>query len=73
VLRQHCDAVGRDYDEIEKTTMISIDPSTTRDGFLREASALRAAGFAATYVFAKDMTVPSQIIDLLGAAVPELS
>src|SRR6516165_6997393 len=36
VLRQHCDAVGRDYDEIEKTTMIAIDPSTTRDGFLRE-------------------------------------
>jgi alkanesulfonate monooxygenase len=73
VLRQHCDAVGRDYDEIEKTTTIAIDPSTTRDGFLREATGLRDAGFAATYVFAKDITEPSRITDLLGSAVPALS
>jgi F420-dependent oxidoreductase-like protein len=72
VLRQHCDAVGRDYAEIEKTTMISIDPATTRDSFLREATALRDAGFAATYVFAKDITEPARIIDLLGSAVPDL-
>ncbi|GEL17571.1 LLM class flavin-dependent oxidoreductase [Pseudonocardia asaccharolytica] len=26
VLRGHCAAVGRDYDEIEKTVMISLDP-----------------------------------------------
>ncbi len=26
VLRRHCDDVGRDYDEIEKTVMASIDP-----------------------------------------------
>jgi alkanesulfonate monooxygenase len=26
VLRQHCDAVGRDYDEIEKTVMGPLDP-----------------------------------------------
>jgi len=73
VLRQHCEAVGRDYDEIEKTTMISIDPTTTRDEFLKNASAMRAAGFAATYVFAKDMTEPEKIIDLLGSTVPELA
>ncbi|HEX3958548.1 MAG TPA: LLM class F420-dependent oxidoreductase [Trebonia sp.] len=73
VLKAHCDAVGRDYAEIEKTTMIVIDPSTTRDGFLREATGLRDAGFAATYVFAKDMTEPAKITDLLGSAVPELS
>ncbi len=27
VLRGHCDAVGRDYDEIEKTAMIGVNPS----------------------------------------------
>ena len=32
----------------------------------------RAAGFAATYVFAKDITQPEKIMDLLGSAVPEL-
>jgi F420-dependent oxidoreductase-like protein len=26
VLRRHCDDVGRDYDEIEKTVMFSLDP-----------------------------------------------
>jgi len=72
VLKGHCDAVGRDYDEIEKTTMITIDPSTTREGFLRQAAGLRDAGFAATYVFAKDMTEPGKITDLLGSVAPEL-
>src|SRR5215469_8843818 len=73
VLRQHCDAVGRDYDEIEKTTMIAIDPSTTPDGFLREAAGLRDAGFAATYVFASDIAEPGKVTDLLGSAAPELA
>jgi alkanesulfonate monooxygenase len=27
VLRQHCDDVGRDYDEIEKTVMMPLDPA----------------------------------------------
>jgi alkanesulfonate monooxygenase len=26
VLQAHCDAVGRDYDEIEKTAMLQLDP-----------------------------------------------
>jgi alkanesulfonate monooxygenase len=73
VLKAHCDAVGRDYDEIEKTTLLSMDPSTTRDGFIRQAAGLRDAGFAATYVFAKDMTEPEKITDFLGSAVPELA
>jgi F420-dependent oxidoreductase-like protein len=73
VLRQHCATVGRDYDEIEKTSMVSIDPTTTRDEFLKTASGLREAGFAATYVFAKDITEPEKITDLLGSAVPELA
>jgi F420-dependent oxidoreductase-like protein len=72
VLKGHCDAVGRDYDEIEKTTTITIDPSTTREGFLRQAAGLHDAGFAATYVFARDMTEPAKVIDLLASAVPEL-
>ncbi len=72
VLRQHCEAVGRNYDEIEKTSMVAIDPTTTRDEFLKAASPLREAGFAATYVFARDITEPEKIIDLLGSAVPEL-
>ena len=67
VLRSHCEAVGRDYDEIEKTTMISIDPSATRDSILSTVSTLGAMGFTVTYVFAKDFTEPAKVIDLLGS------
>jgi F420-dependent oxidoreductase-like protein len=72
VLKAHCDVVGRDYAEIEKTTMLAIDPSTTKDDFVREAVAMRKAGFVAAYVFARDITEPEQVISLLGSAVPEL-
>jgi F420-dependent oxidoreductase-like protein len=72
VLRGHCDTVGRDYEQIEKTTMLALDPSTTKDDFVREAAAMRDAGFVAAYVFARDITEPAKIIDILGSAVPEL-
>jgi alkanesulfonate monooxygenase len=32
VLRRHCDAVGRDYDEIEKTVMGPLDPGPRGEG-----------------------------------------
>jgi F420-dependent oxidoreductase-like protein len=73
VLRQHCAAVGRDYDSIEKTTMIAIDPSSTKEDVVRAATAAAELGFTATYVYAKDITEPARIIDLLGSALPELS
>jgi F420-dependent oxidoreductase-like protein len=34
VLRGHCDAVGRDYDEIEKTIIGDLDPTADVDGFV---------------------------------------
>jgi alkanesulfonate monooxygenase len=72
VLRQHCEAVGRDYAQIEKTTMVIIDPSTTREDVVRAAAGAREAGFTAAYVAAKDITEPARIIDLLASALPEL-
>ena len=73
VLKGHCEAVGRDYNEIEKTTMVSINPSTTRDDFLRAVAPLRDLGFTAAYVFAKDMTESEKVTGLLGTALPELA
>ena len=72
VLKGHCDTAGRDYDEIEKTTMVSVGPSTTRDDFVRMVTPLREAGFTVAYVFAKDITEPERITDLLGSALPML-
>jgi alkanesulfonate monooxygenase SsuD/methylene tetrahydromethanopterin reductase-like flavin-dependent oxidoreductase (luciferase family) len=45
VLREHCEREGRDYDEIEKTTIVSIDPSTTRDDLLQRLRGSRELGF----------------------------
>jgi alkanesulfonate monooxygenase len=51
VLRAHCDAVGRTYDQIEKTAMFSIDPTSTADDtspprapWLRSGSPRRTSG-----------------------------
>jgi alkanesulfonate monooxygenase len=72
VLRQHCEAVGRDYEQIEKTTMVIIDPSTTREDVVQAAAGARGLGFTVAYVAAKDITEPARIIDLLASALPEL-
>jgi F420-dependent oxidoreductase-like protein len=45
VLREHCAAVGRDYDEIEKTLLVQTDPTADPDAFLREAEQYAALGF----------------------------
>jgi F420-dependent oxidoreductase-like protein len=45
VLREHCDAVGRDYATIEKTTQGgAVDPVGDPDAFLRYAEQLAALG-----------------------------
>src|SRR5881227_1120480 len=43
ILREHCDALGRDYDEIEKTAMGRLDPSDL-DGLRAELRRLSALG-----------------------------
>jgi F420-dependent oxidoreductase-like protein len=71
VLRSHCETVGRDYDEIEKTTMISIDASTSHGELLDMLRAGHELGFAATYVFARD-SEPLAAIELLAGAAGEV-
>jgi F420-dependent oxidoreductase-like protein len=45
VLRRHCDDVGRDYDEIEKTMLNGgTDPAADPDGFLREMAEYAGLG-----------------------------
>jgi len=73
VLRRHCDAVGRDYDDIEKTAIFPMDPATTTDDIVRMVEELRPQGFAAAYIYAHDITDRASIIDRLGAAAPRLA
>jgi alkanesulfonate monooxygenase len=72
VLKGHCEAVGRDYGQIEKTTMIGIDPSTTVGDVVRSAAGMRDLGFTAAYIYARDITEPAKIIDVLAAAKADL-
>jgi F420-dependent oxidoreductase-like protein len=47
ILRQHCEAVGRDYDTIYKTAYYVFDPSRGTQRIVDELGALAEAGFAA--------------------------
>jgi F420-dependent oxidoreductase-like protein len=73
VLRAHCEREGRDYDEIEKTSVLSVDASSEPGRVLDELRGLRDLGFTAVYVTARD-TDPMAALDLLGTGViPEIS
>jgi alkanesulfonate monooxygenase len=72
VLRAHCDTVGRDYDEIEKTAIFPIDPSSTADDIAATATEMAEVGFTAAYVWAHDITEPDRIIALFAAAGDKL-
>ena len=73
VLRRHCDEAGRDYGQIEKTTMLGIGPATTKDDLVRQAAEMEDLGFTAAYVYASGITEPAAIIDLMARARPELA
>jgi F420-dependent oxidoreductase-like protein len=47
VLRQHCEAVGRDYDTVYKTVLYSFDPSRGTQRIIDELGALAELGFDA--------------------------
>ena len=44
VLRRHCDDVGTDYEAIDKTMILQVDPLADTDGFLREMGEYAALG-----------------------------
>ena len=65
VLKGHCEAVGRDYDEIEKTTMIGVGPDATIDVVAGQVEQLAALGFTVTYIVGGGITEPSRVVDLV--------
>ena len=63
---------GRDYDEIEKTTILSVEASTTRDDFLGSLRGMRDLGFTVAYVFGKNPN-PLVTVELLASVIPEIA
>jgi F420-dependent oxidoreductase-like protein len=45
VLHRHCEALGRDPAEIQKTVMMLVDPLADLDGFLKRAEQYASLGF----------------------------
>ena len=74
VLREHCEAEQRSYDDIEKTTIVSFDGSTGDAGpFVEQLRALHDLGFTAAYVFVQGPD-PFAAVDVFGrAVVPEIA
>jgi F420-dependent oxidoreductase-like protein len=70
VLKQHCENLGRDYNQIEKTTLVRVDPSTTADELIANVLAQAATGFGVTYVWGNGFDDPRRVADLLAAAIP---
>src|ERR1700722_3219513 len=72
VLRSHWDAVGRDYERIEKTTTIALDASSDRSQLLGLLSQARDTGFTTAYLYARNPS-PLAVVDLLAEVIPEIS
>jgi F420-dependent oxidoreductase-like protein len=72
VLRAHCETEGRDYDEIEKTTILSVDGSTSRDDLLAGLRGMHELGFTVAYIFGKNAN-PLATVELLASVVSEIS
>jgi F420-dependent oxidoreductase-like protein len=72
VLRGHCEREGRDYDAIEKTTIVSIDAAATKDEVLAQLKSAHDTGFTAVYIYSKNPT-PLATVEQLAAVVPEIS
>lgn len=74
VLRAHCADVGRDYDEIEKTAMLPLDPGANGekvDGLLAEIRGLAEHGVAHVHGWVPEVA-SSRRLELIGErVVPE--
>ncbi|MGD9529212.1 MAG: LLM class flavin-dependent oxidoreductase, partial [Pseudonocardia sp.] len=71
VLRGHCADVGRDYDEIEKTVMMPLDPGTEGervDALLAQLRGVADLGVAHVHGFVPEVA-SSRRLELLGEKV----
>jgi F420-dependent oxidoreductase-like protein len=68
ILRGHCDAVGRDYDSIQKTILGRVDPEGDVSEFLTAMERYAALGVSLVEV-APAMPDPARYVTLLGEKV----
>jgi F420-dependent oxidoreductase-like protein len=72
VLAEHCGREGRDYDQIEKTSTITVGPQSEPGPLLDELRAQHDLGFTVAYAMGPGL--PLDVVDLLGTSViPEIA
>ncbi len=74
-LREHCEAIGRDADEIEKTAVLPLamaDPSGT-DGLLTELRRLHDLGFTTVYAAFPAVASLAPLEAVGSKVIPEIS
>jgi alkanesulfonate monooxygenase len=65
VIREHCEAEGRDYDEIEKTVIVRIAPDATAKSIAGRLERLRALGITHA-IGGPPIAADEHYLDLLG-------
>ncbi|GAB2931449.1 LLM class flavin-dependent oxidoreductase [Nonomuraea fastidiosa] len=73
VLRGHCEREGRDYDEIEKTSVLALGPDDDAGRVLDQLRSLHELGFTAVYVTARAGDQLKAIELLGGEVIPQIS
>ena len=73
VLKQHCDDLGRDYDAIEKTAMLSVTPDSTKDSLVEQLLGLASIGYTVGYIYSMGIAEPGAVVDLMASALPEIA
>jgi F420-dependent oxidoreductase-like protein len=71
ILARHCEAVGRPYEEIEKTISTRLSPGEPTDAFVERCAALAALGIQHAVVITSGPWT-DETLDRLAAAVPAL-
>ena len=73
VLRRHCDNLGRNFDDIEVTTLVNVEDAMSHDEILMAVESLSEVGVH-TVVARSSQREPSKWLeDTWGRVIPELS
>jgi F420-dependent oxidoreductase-like protein len=73
VLRGHCDSVGRDFAEIEVTSLVNVDDNARRDDILAACRALSAVGVQTVMARSSTREAVQWLEGTWGPVVSELS
>ena len=73
VLHEHCDAIGRPYDEIERTTLVSLDPETeSTDAIVERFGVLAEAGAQHIIFSARGVADTTRLERIAAEVFPQL-